>query len=73
MAAIDEGDVVAILEHPNQEKYHNQEICLVELRNYIYAVLFLRDPQNDEVILNTIYPSRKYTRLYLRKDEDYEK
>ena len=63
VAAIEDGDVVDVLRHPNQEKYRNQEIYLVELRDYIYAVPFLRDPQNEEIILKPIYPSRKYTTL----------
>jgi len=35
----------------------------VEPRDYIYAVPFLKNPQNEEIILKPIYPSRKYTTL----------
>ena len=72
VAAIEDGGVVDVLRHPNQEKYRNQKIYLVELRDYIYAVPFLKDPENEEIILKTIYPSRKYTKLYLKKDEGHE-
>ena len=60
--AIGSGDELAVLEHPNQEKYPGQKISIVQVDDYVYAVPFL---ENDtEIFLKTIIPSRKATRQY---------
>lgn len=60
---IGRGDVVDILEHPNQEKYRGQQIFVVAIEGYAYLVPFV---ENDaEVFLKTIIPSRKATKQYL--------
>ncbi len=52
-----------IIEHPNQEKYENQKVFIVNMENYIYLVPFV---ESDEIVfLKTIIPSRKMTRKYL--------
>ena len=57
------GDVLDILEHPNQEKYSGQRIMVVNVEGYAYLVPFVEDDR--EVFLKTIIPSRKATRDYL--------
>jgi hypothetical protein len=58
--AIGSGDELAVLEHPNQEKYPGQKISIVQVNDYVYAIPFI---ENDtEVFLKTIIPSRKATR-----------
>jgi uncharacterized DUF497 family protein len=60
--AIGSGDELAVLEHPNQEKYPGQKISIVQVDDYVYAVPFI---ENDtEIFLKTIIPSRKATRQY---------
>lgn len=60
--AIGSGDELAVLEHPNQEKYPGQKISIVQVDDYFYAVPFI---ENDaEIFLKTIIPSRKATRQY---------
>ncbi len=49
-----------ILENPNKE---NQMIFIVRLKNYIYVVPFIID-DNDDLILKTAFPSRKFNRIY---------
>ena len=61
---ISEGNVVDILEHPNKEKYPNQNVYLVNIENYIYAVPFVENIEEDIVFLKTAYASRKYTKEY---------
>ncbi len=69
---IKEGFTIDILEHPNQSKYQNQKMFLVKRDDYIYAVPFVVDDRNDEIFLKTIFPSRKYTKKYL-KGGDHER
>lgn len=63
--AIEDDNLVDILEHPNQESYPNQILFLVKISNYIYAVPTVVDEKKKEYFLKTIYPSRKYTNLYI--------
>lgn len=66
VVAIENGNILDVLENPSS-KYRNQIIIIVEHENYAYAVPAIR--QNDEFFLKTIFPSRKYTSLYLRNED----
>lgn len=69
--AIEEGDLLDILHHPNQEKYPGQRIMVVCLRDYVYLVPFVEEA--EFYFLKTIIPSRKATRDYLGGDSSHEK
>jgi hypothetical protein len=43
--------------------YNGQYIFIIRYNNYTYAVPFEYDDQ-DNILLKTIYPSRKYNRIY---------
>ena len=60
---IERGDILDILEHPNQRKYPGQRIMIVDVEGYAYIVPFVED--EHDVFLKTIIPSRKATRTYL--------
>jgi len=60
---IEQGDVLDLLEHPNQERYSNQRVFVVNVEGYAYLVPFVEN--EFEVFLKTIIPSRKATRDYL--------
>ena len=49
-----------ILENPSRK---DQLIFIVSLKKYIYAVPFIID-QEDNIILKTAYPSRKFNKIY---------
>jgi uncharacterized DUF497 family protein len=61
---IERGDILDILEHPNQQKYQGQLIFVMNIDNYVYLVPFI-ETEND-IILKTIIPSRKATKRYLK-------
>ena len=63
--AILENRVLDILEHPNKEKYPNQKLLIIEIENYAYVVPYIEN--NNEIFFKTIFPSRKYTRKYLKR------
>lgn len=65
--AIEEGDILDVLKHPDMTKYHNQKIYVVKIDSYAWLVPF-RD-EADKRILITAYPSRKYTSLYLKENQ----
>jgi len=56
------GNELAVLEHPNQEKYPGQKISMVQVEDYVYAVPFIET--DLEIFLKTIVPSRKATKQF---------
>lgn len=68
---IERGDLLDVLEHPNQQRYGGQRILVVRREDYVYLVPFVED--DGLVFLKTIIPSRKATRDYLdRRAQDDE-
>lgn len=60
---IQRGDLLSMIDHPNQERYPGQRIFVVNIRDYAYLVPFVES--ESEFFLKTIIPSRKATRDYL--------
>ena len=60
---VERGDLLNIVAHPNQSKYPNQQILVVEINDYVYLVPFVENENGK--FLKTIIPSRKATRDYL--------
>ena len=70
VSAIEDGNVADVLEHPNPDRYPDQRVYLVIHQDYVFVVPFVRDDRSDRVFLKTVYPSRKFTRQYLRQESD---
>jgi hypothetical protein len=60
-----------VIEHPNPDKYNRQKIYVIEINNYVYLVPFV--DLNDERFLKTIFPSRKYSKVYLSREKTNDK
>jgi uncharacterized DUF497 family protein len=60
---IERGDVLDLLDHPNQDRYSGQRIFFVAVDDYVYLVPFVES--ETEIFLKTIIPSRKATKQYL--------
>jgi uncharacterized DUF497 family protein len=60
---IERGQLLDIVEHPNQERYEGQRIFIVKIRDYAYLVPFVETER--EIFMKTIIPSRKATKKYL--------
>ena len=65
---IGNGDLLDVLDHPNQARYAGQRIFVVQRDAYAYVVPFVEDERS--VALKTIIPSRKATRDYLGRSPD---
>ena len=61
---IEVGNILDVIDHPNQDKYPGQRIFVIEFEEYAYFVPFVEN--DDEVFLKTIIPSRKATKDYLK-------
>jgi hypothetical protein len=62
---IEEGALLDDIKHPICTKYPNQKIFIVELENYVYLIPYVKDKDNNEIFLKTIFPSKKLTKKYL--------
>lgn len=65
--SLSNNKLLEVVEHPNKQKYPNQRIFIVEVRDYAYLVPFVED--EEKYFLKTIYPSREATKKYLNKEE----
>ena len=54
--------------HPNSDKYPNQEIFIIRLKDYICYVPFVENEK--EIFLKTIIPSRKLNKIYGEKKDE---
>ena len=66
--ALEDGYLLDDIEHPNQEKYPNQNvfIILVQVKDYVYLVPYVED--EISIFLKTIIPSRKMNEKYNKKE-----
>lgn len=60
---LENDEALDIIEHPNQERYPHQQMYVVEIRDYVYLVPFVKD--DKKVFLKTIFPNRKAQKYYL--------
>lgn len=60
---IADGAKIVETEHPNQGKYPNQKILIVDVAGYAYLVPCVKE--GNGYFLKTIIPSRKATKKYL--------
>ncbi|MGB1227211.1 MAG: DUF4258 domain-containing protein [Poseidonibacter sp.] len=62
--ALESGKLLDDIEHPNKEKYPNQNIfiILIEIKNYVYLVPYVED--KTSIFLKTIIPSRQMNKKY---------
>jgi hypothetical protein len=60
---IENGKILDIIKNPNLEKYQHQQLYVIDINGYVFIVPYV---ENENVIfLKTVFPSRKYTQLYL--------
>lgn len=68
VAAIEAGELLDVLAHPNPERYPGQRILMVRLDDYAHLVPFVETA--DGLLLKAIIPSRKATRRYLAESAE---
>jgi hypothetical protein len=62
--ALESGNLLDDIEHPNKEKFPNQNIfiILIEIKDYVYLVPYVED--DTSIFLKTIIPSRQMNKKY---------
>lgn len=64
LVSIHNGGVLAVLRHPNRDRYPGQNMIVLNMDEYVYLIPYVK--QRGKRFLKTIIPSRKATREYLR-------
>lgn len=54
------GEYIDIIENPSRD---NQMYFILEIESYIWVIPFILDAENN-IVLKTAFPSRKYTKKY---------
>ena len=67
VVAVESGDLLDIVSHPNQARYPKRRVMIVAVGNYACLVPFVEE--EDHHFLKTVIPSHKATRDYLQKGE----
>lgn len=62
--ALESKKILAAFPHPNHNKYPNQIMMVVEVKKYAYVVAIVEE--ENFIFLKTAFPSRKYTKKYLK-------
>jgi hypothetical protein len=66
---IEEYDWLAIVDHPDPQKYPGQSVFVLAFGGECYAVPFVMDVEKKLIFLKTLYPSRKLRGIYLKEAE----
>ncbi len=62
------GALLADKKHIGKARSH-QRLYIVKIENYAYVVPYVINEQKQEIFLKTVYPSRRFTKLYIRKGD----
>jgi uncharacterized DUF497 family protein len=60
---LQQGKLLDDIKHPNNDKYPNQRVFVVDINGYVFLVPYVES--RDEIFLKTVIPSRKATKQYL--------
>jgi len=58
------GNVIAVTEHFNKEKYPNQKVAYVSVLDKVYVVPYVEEDK-DFIFLKTVYPSSRARDLFI--------
>ena len=61
------GSELSVEDHWNKNRYPGQRFYVVELNSYAHLVPFVES--ESEIFLKTIFPSRRATKMYLKRGE----
>jgi hypothetical protein len=65
--AINKGRVLDIIQNPSS-LHSSQKMFVLDINSYAYCVPFIETETG--IFLKTVFPSRKYTAIYLTEEKD---
>lgn len=63
LVCIQNGDVLDVIRHPNQDRYPGQNMIVLNMNGYVWLVPYVK--KKGVRFFKTLIPSRKATREYL--------
>jgi len=63
-----EEGLITVVDNPNRKKYQSQRLYIIGFHGYAYVIPCIEDEQ--KIFLKTIYPSRKYTKIYIKEEHE---
>lgn len=72
VAALNNGQLLDIVEHHNHNRYPNQKIYVVHINDYIFLVPFV-EKDSQTIFLKMIFPSRKAKAKYIKEKRNENK
>ena len=72
LQALKEGNLLADISHPSSS-HPQQRVYIIKIMKYVYAVPYVINAEKQEIFLKTIYPSRVFTKKYMKGGEYEEK
>jgi hypothetical protein len=67
VVALEGGKLLDVAPNPSNN-HASQKMFVLNINNYAYCVPFVESV--TEIFLKTVFPSRKYTALYLTEDDN---
>ena len=67
VVALESGRLLDVAPNPSSN-HPSQKMFVLNIDNYAYCVPFVES--DTEIFLKTVFPSRKYTALYLEEQSD---
>jgi hypothetical protein len=67
VVALESGKLLDVAPNPSSN-HPSQKMFVLNINNYAYCVPFVES--ETEIFLKTVFPSRKYTSLYLEDQSD---
>jgi hypothetical protein len=67
LIAINNGYIIDIIEHPNNDKYPNQKLYIIKYNNYVYIVPI--ELTKSGLLMKTIFKSRKFNKIYNNSED----
>lgn len=62
------GKLLDDRQHPDPARSH-QRIFIIQVEQYAFVVPYVINVKNQEIFLKTVYPSRKFTKQYIKEGE----
>jgi hypothetical protein len=71
IVAIKNKKLLADIDHPSSKR-SDQKVYVVQIDNYAYVIPYVVNESKNEIFFKTIYPSRVFTKKYVKKGKDDE-
>jgi uncharacterized DUF497 family protein len=62
--AVQNGGLLEVIDNPSKNEHQSRQCMIVNINHYAFIVPFIMS--EEEAFLTTIFPSRKFTKLFFK-------